>query len=196
MRLPSLLARIGAVLFLATCAATPMPATTLARLSLDQLARAADTVARVRCADSTSYVQDGTVWTRTQFTVIESFKGAPPAQIAVRLPGGRAGHIFVAVEAAPRFRPGEEGVLFLEPIAGGDYSVTAWALGTFRIRRNARTGEESVTQDSSALAVFDLATRRFVIEGIRDLSWPEFRRRLTATFRSSTTTGVAGGGRR
>jgi len=186
------LARITALLFLAAGAAAPLPATTLARLSLDQLARAADTVARVRCTDAVSYLEGGTVWTRTRFTVIETLKGAPPAEIAVRLPGGRAGHIFVAIEGAPRFRPGEEGVLFLENISTGDYSVTAWALGTFRIRRNSRTGEESVTQDSSTLAVYDTATRRFLIEGIRDLPVGEFRRRLAAALRSSAT---EGGGR-
>ena len=192
MKPPSPLAKFTALLLLAACAATPLPATTLARLSLDQLARAADTVARVRCMDTDSFLEGGTVWTRTRFSVIETLKGDPPSQIAVRLPGGRAGHIFVAIEAAPRFRPGEEGVLFLEKIPTGDYSVTAWALGTFRIRRNARTGEESVTQDSSALAVFDTATRRFLIEGIRELPLGEFRRRLAVALRSST---AEGGGR-
>jgi hypothetical protein len=172
-------------IFLATCVAAPLEATTLARLSLDQLARAAETVARVRCTEAASYVQDGTVWTRTQFTVIEPLKGVPPAQVTVRLPGGRAGGVLVVVEAAPRFRPGEESVLFLERTSTGEYSVTGWALGTFRVRRNARTGEETVTQDSSGLAVFDAAARRFVIEGVRDLPLGEFRRRLAGAFRSS-----------
>jgi hypothetical protein len=185
MRLQSSAVTITTTIFLATCVAAPLPATTLARLSLDQLAQAADTVARVRCTEAASYVQDGTVWTRTQFTVIEPLKGAPPAQVTVRLPGGRAGGVFVVVEAAPRFRPGEESVLFLERTSTREYSVTGWALGTFRVRRNARTGEETVTQDSSGLAVFDVAARRFIIEGVRDLPLREFRRRLAVAFRSS-----------
>jgi hypothetical protein len=80
-------------------------------------------------------------------------------------------------------------VLFLEKLATGDYSVTAWALGAFRIRRNDRTGEETVTQDSSTLAVFDPVSRRFLIEGIRDLPLGEFRRRLTVAFRASAAEG-------
>jgi hypothetical protein len=76
-------------------------------------------------------------------------------------------------------------VLFLERTSTAEYSVTGWALGTFRVRRNARTGEETVTQDSSGLAVFDVAARRFIIEGVRDLPLREFRRRLAVAFRSS-----------
>jgi len=189
MRRPSPLARLTALLFLVACGTIPLPATTLARVNLDQLARAADAVARVRCTDAASYLEHGTVWTRTQFTVIEPLKGAPPSQITVRLPGGRSGHILVSIEAVPRFRPGEEGVLFLEKLATGDYSVTAWALGAFRIRRNDRTGEETVTQDSSTLAVFDPVSRRFLIEGIRDLPLGEFRRRLAVAFRASAADG-------
>ena len=185
----SLLVRLTALLLLALCAVIPLPATTLARLNLEQLARAADAVAHVRCTDAASYLEGGTVWTRTQFTVIEPLKGAPPPQITVRLPGGRSGHILVSIEAVPRFQPAEEGVLFLEKLATGDYSVTAWALGAFRIRRNDRTGEETVTQDSSTLAVFDPASRRFVIEGIRDLPLAEFRRRLAVAFRPSAAEG-------
>ena len=189
MRRPSPLARLTALLFLAAGGGIPLPATTLARLNLDQLARAADAVARVRCTDAASYVERGSVATRTQFTVIETLKGAPPSQITVRLPGGRSGHILVSIEAVPRFRPGEEGILFLEKLATGDYSVTAWALGAFRIRRNERTGEETVTQDSSAMAVFDPASRRFVTEGIRDLPLGEFRRRLAVAIRTAAAEG-------
>jgi hypothetical protein len=180
---PSLTA-LAATLILIVCAEFPLAATTLARLNLNQLARAADAVARVRCTDAASYLDQGTVWTRTQFAVIDSLKGSTPSQITVRLPGGHAGHIFVSIEAVPRFRPGEEGILFLEQLPAGEYSVTAWALGTFRIRRNDRTGEETVTQDSSATAVFDPASRQFVTEGIRDLPLGEFRRRLATALRA------------
>jgi len=187
MTRPLLLARLTLLLLPAAGGAIPLPATTLARLNLDQLARAADAVARVRCTDAAGYVERGSVWTRTQFTVIETLKGAPPSQITVRLPGGRSGHILVSIEAVPRFRPGEEGILFLEKLATGDYSVTAWALGAFRIRRNERTGDETVTQDSSAMTVFDPVSRRFVREGIRDVPLGEFRRRLTAAIRAAAT---------
>jgi len=178
---------VSLLLAAACVGGTRLHATTLLRLNLEQLARAADAVARVRCTETAGYTEQGTVWTRTEFAVIERLKGSPPTQVTVRLPGGRAGHIVVSIEAVPRFRAGEEGVLFLEKLPAGDYSVTAWALGSFRIRRNDRTGGETITQDSSALAVFDPSSRRFVTEGIRELPLDEFRYRLDAAFRSAAS---------
>lgn len=181
---------LASLLIVAACiCGAPIQATTLLRLDLDQLARAADAVARVRCTETVTYVERGNVWTRTEFTLLEALKGSPPSRLTVRLPGGRSGHIVVSIEAVPAFHAGEEGVLFLEKLPAGDYSVTGWALGTFRIHRNERTGEETITQDSSALAVFDPASRKFVTEGIRDLPLREFRRRLTRALRAPAPAG-------
>jgi hypothetical protein len=120
----------------------------------------------------------GSIWTVTQFDILETLKGAPQSRIQVRLPGGRVGHFTMNVEAVPRFQPEEEGVLFLEKTNEGDYSVTSWAQGTFRVGKNARGGEATVTQDSSAMSVFDQTTRQFRSEGIRNLPLTQFRQRL------------------
>ena len=55
-----------------------MRATTLARLSLDQLAAASDAVARVRCASAESRWENGSIWTVTTFDVVETMKGNLP----------------------------------------------------------------------------------------------------------------------
>jgi hypothetical protein len=173
------------------CVATSLQATTLARLSLDQLAAAADAVARVRCTSVESRWENGEIWTITSFDVIETMKGVLPARITVRLPGGRVGHLTVAVDGTPRFNAREEAVVFLERYSGslqaepalaraGAFSVTAWVEGTFRIARDPRTGVEAVTQDSSTFAVFDTATRAFRTEGVRRMPMEQFRERLTA----------------
>lgn len=153
-------------------------ATTLARMSLSQMASASDLVVRARCVMSVSGWAQGSIWTVTQFDVLETLKGAPQSHVQVRLPGGRVGHFTMNVEAVPRFQPGEDGVLFLQKSSGGDYSVISWAQGTFRIGKNARGGDSTVTQDSSAMNVFDQATRQFRSEGIRNLPLAQFRRRL------------------
>jgi hypothetical protein len=160
-------------------------ATTLARLSLDDLAGAADAVARVRCASAEARWEGGSIWTVTTFETLEPMKGNLPAQIEVRLPGGRAGHLIAAVDGAPRFRPGEEAVVFLERSRAGGFTIAAWAEGTFRISRDPRTGVEVVTQDSSAFAVFDVATRTFHTEGVRRMPVEEFRARLFAAIARS-----------
>jgi hypothetical protein len=172
---------LAPLLLLAAYFAAPLArATTLARLSLVQLARAADSIVRVRCISSASRWDNGAIWTFNEFAVVERLKGLPQDRITVRVPGGRVGHLVTAIEAAPQFRPGEETVLFLEKTSAGDFAVTAWAEGTFRIETDPRTGVQTVTQDSTRFPVFDVATRRFSAEGIRGLSLEEFHARLAA----------------
>jgi hypothetical protein len=169
------------------CAATSVHATTLERLSLDQLAAAADATARVRCSSAQSRWENGQIWTVTSFDVLETMKGTLPARITVRLPGGRVGHFTAIVDGTPKFNAAEEVVVFLEripgglkvePAPGGGFSVAAWVEGTFRIRHDPRTGIETVTQDSSNFAVFDTATRTFHTEGIRRMPMQQFRERV------------------
>ena len=169
------------------CAATSVHATTLERLSLDQLAAAADATARVRCSSAQSRWENGQIWTVTSFDVLETMKGTLPARITVRLPGGRVGHFTAIVDGTPKFNAAEEVVVFLEripgglkvePAPGGGFSVAAWVEGTFRIRHDPHTGVETVTQDSSNFAVFDTATRTFHTEGIRRMPMQQFRERV------------------
>jgi len=155
-------------------------ATTLARLSLDQLAVAADAVARVRCAGAESHRENGSIWTVTTFDVVESMKGNLPTLVRVHLPGGRVGHLIVTVEGTPKFNAGDESVVFLVRSPAGGFSVAGWVEGAFRIALDPRTRGETVTQDSSAFAVFDAATRSFKTEGIRRMPIEQFRARVAA----------------
>jgi hypothetical protein len=155
-------------------------ATTLARLSLDQLAAGADGVARVRCTGAESRWENGAIWTVTTFDVLDSMKGDLPSRVTVRVPGGKVGHLTAAVDGTPKFRSGEEAVVFLQLLHTGGYSVAGWVEGTFRIARDPRTHRENVTQDSSGFSVFDAATRTFRTEGIRKMPLELFRARVRA----------------
>jgi hypothetical protein len=160
-------------------------ATTLARLSLDQLAAGSDAVVRVRCAGAESRWENGSIWTVTTVEVVETMKGNLPREITVRLPGGRVGHLTAAVEGVPKFNPGDEAVVFLERSRAGGFTVAGWVEGTFRISSDSRTGGETVTQDSSAFAVFDAATRTFRTEGIRRMPIEKFHARIAAAIARS-----------
>jgi hypothetical protein len=153
-------------------------ATTLARLSLDQLAGAADGVARVRCAGTESRWEQGSIWTITTFDIVQTMKGDLPPRIVVRLPGGKVGPFVTTVEGTPKFSAGEEAIVFLERSGAAGYSVAGWVEGTFRVALDARTHREMVTQDSSAFALFDVTTRTFRTEGIRKMPIEIFRARL------------------
>jgi hypothetical protein len=155
-------------------------ATTLARLSLDQLAAGSDAVARVRCTGAQSRWENGSIWTVATVEVVDTMKGKLPSEITIRFPGGRVGHLTATVNGTPKFSPGDDAVVFLERSRAGGFTVAGWVEGTFRISRDSRTGRETVTQDSSAFAVFDMATRTFRTEGIRGMPIEKFRARISA----------------
>jgi hypothetical protein len=175
-RIRIIISLLSALLFLPA-----LRATTLARLSLDQLAAGSDAVARLRFVRAESRWENGSIWTVTTFDVVETLKGQLPGQIEVRLPGGRVGHLTSTVAGTPKFHPGSEVVVFLQRSPAGGFTVAGWVEGSFRISRDPRTGIETVTQDSSAFAVFDTAARAFRTEGIRRMPIEEFRARIAAS---------------
>lgn len=163
-------------------------ATTLERMPLGALSRAARAIVRARCLRNSTAWDAGEIWTFTSFEVEEAWSGSTPRQITVRLLGGRAGNLTSLVSGVPRFRPGEEVVLLLETTRRGDYSVAGWELGTFRIRRDPLTGQERITQDTAGFATLDPASHRFHVEGIRDLPLEAFRTRIMAALRRGEET--------
>jgi len=154
-------------------AAMSASATTLERMSVAKMTVAAQLVVRAQCVANSAAWDSGEIWTFTSFAVEESWKGAPTGaaqQVIVRLLGGSVGNLSSTVSGVPRFRPGEEVILFLQNTARGDYSVVSWVQGTFRIRQDVRSGAEIVVQDTAAFETYDPVTRRFDAEGIRNLS--------------------------
>jgi hypothetical protein len=86
----------------------------------------------------------------------------------------------------PRFRPGEDVVLFLQQAPNGNYSVVSWVQGTFRIAHARGTATEIVTQDSASVDTFDPATRQFKSSGIRALPLDALRAQVSSAMRSAS----------
>jgi hypothetical protein len=162
-----------ALLALAASAA----ATTLVHMSLEEMAAAASVVARVRCLSNDARWENGHIWTFTSFEILETLKGSAPRLVTVRLIGGQVAHIRARVDAVPRFAPGEEAYLFLEPSPLGELTVTSWAQGTFRVRQ-VSPKVELVTQDTGGATIYDPQTRQFRAGGVRNMPLGEFRARL------------------
>ena len=146
--------------------------TTFARLTISEMSQKASAIVRARCVANRVVEVSGEIWTLTTFDVKKTWRGAVPDRITVRLLGGTSGNLTSHVAGIPRFRPGEEVILFLSPtrhsVASanpGDFSVVSWQQGTFRIRRDRGTGEELASQDTGRYSTFDPASRRFVTNG-------------------------------
>ncbi len=151
---------------------------TLERMSLEQLTAAAHGVVQAQCLGNQSRWEGGEIWTFTSFEVSDTMKGVVPRLITVRTLGGQVGHVISLVEGVPRFHPGEEVVLFIERTHAGDFSITSWAQGTFRVRRDAHTGRETATQDISGQPSSDLGARRFRSDAVRNISLELFKQRV------------------
>ena len=171
---------LPAVALLAISVCRPADATTLMRMSFAQMARASQLIVRARCMGETTNWDAGEIWTFTSFRVEETWHGAAPSQISVRLLGGRYGNVTSKVSGVPRFAAGEEVILFLERTRRGDFSVVSWEQGTFRIHRDASGGRELAVEDTAAFPVFDPATRQFAATGIRNVPVAELRSRVGA----------------
>jgi len=183
--------RSRCIRFILACAALVLAmsatsATTLLRMSVARMSETAQLIVRARCLANSVGWDAGEIWTFTSFEVREVWSGSSPARITVRLLGGRVGNLTSSVSGVPRFRPGEEVVLFLEPTRRGDFSVVGWEQGTFRIRRDPRTSEESVTQDTASFATFDPAARRFETIGVRQMPIDLFHARVDAALGART----------
>lgn len=168
-----------AAAFLACGLVLEAHATTLLRMDLNALAHSAEVIVRARCIHSETRWESETIWTFDDFSVLETFKGAPPQILRVRLPGGRVDHTEVRIEGVPAFTAGEETVLFVEKTSAGDYGITSWAQGTFRIHGE-KIADAKLTQDSSHFAVFDPHTREFTTGGVKNLPISEFRIQLAS----------------
>ncbi len=160
-------------------------ATTIMRMSVERMAQVSPVIVHARCLENSVAWDAGEIWTFAGFEVLEVWRGSPPAQLTVRLLGGRSGNLTSHVSGVPHFRPGEEVVLFLEPSPRGGFSIVSWQQGTFRIRRDPATNEETVAQDTASFATFDYATRRFEEAGIRNLPLEILRARVEAALRAA-----------
>lgn len=125
---------------LAVLLAGPAPATTVAPISLEELARRASLVVEARALEQWSRwdEQQGLIYTYTRFAVSRSLKGRAPSSIVVRQMGGTVGPYTQKVSGVRPWLPGEESVLFLRPATSGDgaLSVVGLMQGNFRVYRD------------------------------------------------------------
>ena len=153
-------------------------ATSLVRLSFQDLVHYSNSIARVRCLHADARMENGEIWTDTTFRVLSHNKGYLPEEIVVRQPGGNFQHLHSHVDGTPVFRPGEEVYLFLAAHPGGQFLIIGWSQGTFRIHRDLRSGGETVTQDSAEIPVFDPASNTFTKAGMKNVAVDAFEQRI------------------
>lgn len=117
-------------------------ATTVRRLSFDDLVRKAEIIVSGQVTDSRTYrSNDGKlIFTSYTVQVAETLKGKTPATVTVTTIGGKLGNTVLHVSGMPQFQTGENAVLFLEH-SGAYTTVVGLNQGKF----NVSNGEVSNT---------------------------------------------------
>jgi hypothetical protein len=133
-------------------AAAPAVATVLVPAGFGELAREALTIVHGRVVDVRSEWVDGRKRIETVVTldVQAALKGQPGRTVSVRVPGGDMGRYRSIVIGAPRFREGEEVVLFLGGRAPAIPHLLGLSQGVYRVMREPGTGRALVTPPAIA----------------------------------------------
>lgn len=123
-------------------------ATTLVRMSLDQLAEASTEIIRGHVvSQQTLWNPEHTrIYTYTTLAVEQTYKGNPPSALVVQQPGGTIGKVRVFVAGTIQFHLQAGYVLFLErsPADPSKFLPVAMMQGAYRIYHDAKTQEEKL----------------------------------------------------
>jgi hypothetical protein len=114
--------------------AGPAQATSVQRLSLDDLVAKASSIVEADVVSARTYrTPDGRlILTSYTVSVQENLKGSPVSSIIVTTVGGRIGNTVLHVSGMPVFQPGDKAILFLEK-SGAYSTVVGLNQGKFAI---------------------------------------------------------------
>jgi len=177
-------------------------ATTLQKLSLEEMTRASNRIVQAKCLSVESRMEEGQVFTLATFEVTQTLageettprspeafaptdrgKGRGTRTVVVRQPGGRVGNLHAVVPGAPLLAPGEEAILFLErdPNARDAFMVVGLSQGHMRILKEPATGRRQVRQSTLGAGIYDPQTKRVRPGTARQMPLEEFKRELRRT---------------
>ncbi|MEW5978067.1 MAG: hypothetical protein AB1898_19910 [Acidobacteriota bacterium] len=136
-------------------------ATTVERLSLEELVQKSNRIVQGQCLSTESRwtADHRLVLTRSRFAVTEDLKGKSGGFITVITVGGTVDNITQTVSGMPEFRTHEEVVLFLEPAKSGGWQPLGLAQGKYRIVRDSQSGQDEVIQSLGGLTLYDPSRR-------------------------------------
>jgi hypothetical protein len=131
-----------AVLFAALCAFRA-DATTVVRLSFEQLVNESQAVVYGRVADVRAQWTADRRFIESVVTVevLRGMKGTARDSIAFTVPGGQVGRYLNVIPGAPTFAPGDLAVFFLTAQGARLPVTTGFTQGIYRVRRDASSGE-------------------------------------------------------
>ncbi len=144
------------VLLLMILVAAPAFATTLVRMSLDQLAEASTEIIRAHVLSQQTVwnPQHTRIYTYTTLALDQTYKGDPPSSPVIQQPGGTVGKTRLFVAGTVQFHPQTGYLLFLERSSADPsrFLLVGMVQGAYRIYRDEKTQEEKLILPLGSLA--------------------------------------------
>lgn len=129
------MARLAALLTFVTLAATSQ-ATTLEKLSLDDMIQKSNAIVRGKVVGSYAAFRGSMLFTHYRVEVAERLKGGLSGTIEVSVPGGMLGNVRQVIPGAPRMEAGAEYAIFVYTNRSGLNLVIGLCQGLFDLRAN------------------------------------------------------------
>lgn len=159
-------------------------ASVLIHLSFDEMAEKSSAVLLGRCVEVRSAwnADRSDIVTHNVFEVREYYKGSLGRRVTITEPGGQVGNVVAAYTGIPRFRVGEEAVLFVWTDPFGTHTVIGLTQGKFHVRRDTLTGELMLQQSFSDEPMLEPPAHSHT-EPVASLAFPmaAFRSAVSAT---------------
>jgi uncharacterized protein affecting Mg2+/Co2+ transport len=177
--------------FVAVLLAAPASATTLVRMSLDQLAEASTEIVRGHVVgQQTLWNPEHTrIYTYTALAVEQTYKGNPPSHLVVQQPGGKIGNVHVFVAGTTQFHAQAVYVLFLERSAAdpSKFLLVGMMQGAYRIYRDPKAQEEKLILPLGSLIRGAPASGAGSIIAGPAVPVPQFQREVSAALSAPLT---------
>ncbi len=156
---------------------TSLPATTLERLSLDEMITKSTAIVRGKVLSLRAEARGPVIYTHFAVEVLERWKGPEAARVEVALPGGSMPGQQQSFAGTPALVPGREYVLFLWTGKSGMTHVIGLSQGVFSLKSDGKGGMVAARSASSE-AMLDSRTGRMVNDVSIQMGLGELRSRV------------------
>ena len=121
---------------LALVTVLPSLATTLQRMSVDDLIAKSTGVVRATARPMSSFQRGGMIYTSYRLEVVETLKGSAVTTLDVAVPGGDFQGLHQSVVGSPVMQPGVEYVVFYWTGPSGTNHIVGLGQGLFEVQRD------------------------------------------------------------
>ena len=128
-------------------------------MSLESVVGKADTILAGKVTGVASQQEDKNIYTLVTLAVEQVIKGEAAGEVTIKLPGGEAGGVTLAVTDYPGFKTDEKVLVFLNK-DGGTYKIAGGLYGKYTINEN------NTVSDNKPLAEF-IAQIKSIMEGTK-----------------------------